>query len=1053
MSYIITDNNLIWGRLKRILNMKKGIQVKDKGGITTRALAREIVLYSLTREGGDTIPEIREVSDDMAALILRKTALDLFSKGKLDFYTEEMLKDPVTAREIYRIMKDIRLGEENAPDYSASPRLMDFEKIKDSFLMKLSAENIYDDARFLCCAVKLLEEEDFRKSFCCEGDKTGTFHLNPLTFMEEELEKNLGEANEVSRYSAEELLPEQLRQVFFYKAYGMENEIRFITKKIIEDKIPFGNVNIFYSSNAYEGYIKSVLDREGIPFSFVTGSAPSDGYITLIKDILDWAIGGYRYVDYLRIFRNYLLSDLCFGVKVHRDKEIGWGLMPYLVKSGKRLGGLREEKEKAEKDPEADEKRVKKVENRIRYYEAMQALTGIFADQESTTLSALYEIIYRFLKEYTKKKNKYRKKGLSQLGKKRSDIGAISEEMGMMSLPEALKQLREIIEGIRFTDSEKADTVSVAKIGGVCISERENHFFVGLSAREFTEKVCDSAVMSDNELRRMVKDPLAVAEGINEKREEDTKETIRHLSGNVYLSYCFFDTADILECSPADIFLSLLGDRSPEDIDRIGFDQIGFGQISSDKMQFESHFPDLPEPEKNGEKTETKKTEENENAGNEDVDNEDVDNEDVDNEDVDKINVSESNDDESDDDEFEDDEFEDDEFDDDEFEDDEFDDDEFEDDEFEDDEFEDDEFEDDEFEDDEFEDDEFEDDEFEDDEYDDDESGEDDTEEETEDSYEDDAERIWPLFVGKGKFKDLRLSASSIQSIINCKRAFLYSRMLYIPDYSEYAVESEDWLPPTVRGTYAHEILQRYFESVKDDTGKLPDDFDESRFLSVAESIYTEYRKEYPAHNDMIAEKKNKEYIDLLQVYLTELHEEFKKDGWRLLCMEGVFEAKDLINPEIMIESRMDRIDYRINPETNTPEYRIVDYKTGTKKYLEEKVTAEPPKQIQHELYMRVLDYCLRNSLGYKDEQGEDHSLLPGECKKTEYHFIFEEPENRKLECVMKDDVYNYVCQVVRDLFLNEKGVRLVNYQKLGKDEADDHCKYCSYKEVCRSAK
>ena len=110
-----------------------------------------------------------------------------------------------------------------------------------------------------------------------------------------------------------------------------------------------------------------------------------------------------------------------------------------------------------------------------------------------------------------------------------------------------------------------------------------------------------------------------------------------------------------------------------------------------------------------------------------------------------------------------------------------------------------------------------------------------------------------------------------------------------------------------------------------------------------------------------------------------------------------------------------------------------------------------PPMQIQHELYMRVLNYCLQKKLGYTDEQGIQHSLIPGECKKTEYHFIFDEPENRKLECSLNESVFKWISTEVNKMFLSAEGVKLPNYQK-SEDKAKIHCKYCSYADICSSA-
>ena len=81
-----------------------------------------------------------------------------------------------------------------------------------------------------------------------------------LTALEERflslLLKTVGLVPEKLTFFSEE---EQKVQYGFFKAYGIPNEIRYVINKIVEEGIPYGQVNLFYTSPMYENFIKVIL--------------------------------------------------------------------------------------------------------------------------------------------------------------------------------------------------------------------------------------------------------------------------------------------------------------------------------------------------------------------------------------------------------------------------------------------------------------------------------------------------------------------------------------------------------------------------------------------------------------------------------------------------------------------------------------------------------------------------------------------------------------------------------------------------------------------------
>ena len=993
MSYIILDNNLMWGRVKRLIN--KTEDVKGLTGTTPLEIAKEVIYYSFARKAGslDSIPNIVEISNETAVFILQKAALEERDLGKAEFYgpgekkaetdpePNRILEDIETCKELYRVIKEQHLSGKKECDKEFDSRIKSLNTIDLSFHSRLGDrigekdDELFDDACFITEAVSLLESDedlrnDFIKSKTADGELLA-YHLNEQSYCVDRLEELLG----VKKIEKKDLYKTEEPTISFYKAYGVENEIRYIVNKIIKEKIPFGDVNIFYSSDKYEGYIKSVLGREGIPYSFVTGRTPSDRYITLFKNIITFASNDFMYADYRTICRSYLMSNICFGINLQDDCEIGWGRHPYLAKAKMKKKELEEDRIRIEAGTDwyeglSDEDKKDKLEknnNKKQYYEMMETLVGIFSE-ESTTLQELYTSIVDFLKNYTNRHNLERGKGLAALKDRLPQMAIISDQLGEIEMEKALSVLSDFADGIMFHDAEDAGSVTVEKMGKVSISDRTKSFFVGLSYSDFYSKSSESPVMTDEEMELLFIKPLIISKDVNEKKEENVKKTIQEMNGKVYLSYSYFDTQRILENSPADIYLDYLdtyknkpaASGNSSDIEEvIGFDELGTEDMKFQDIDYVAEVEAIKEAAK-----QAKAAEESEEIVTDD------------DEDSDGIDSREE----------------------------------------------------------------------------DEEDGYD--EEDEEDEYDEEDEVIIERY----------LSASKIQNIINCSRAFKYQNDLYLPGESEIDVDSKEWMSVSLKGTYIHEILQRYFEEIIiDDDGSIKPDYDESIYKKVEEELYEKYIKQYPYWNLDVVKDCRETYNKGIELYLKKTHEDFKNNGWKVFCTEGRFRFYGLLESDVeesfddfdelrvYLTGIMDRVDYR--EEDGQRYYRIVDYKSGRKKTQAEKL--EKQKLIQHDLYMRVLKHLATNDGTIKSSGKDNETKVPdGNCELAEYHFPFEEKEDDQvLVCGLDDSLYDHMIEKINVYFsqdYDDDGFATINEIDT---KNDDRCKYCDYINICRTAK
>lgn len=583
MSYIILDSNSVWGRYKRILN-NSGIPVIGKTETTISALAAEVVIYNASIEGARTgkLTDIRHISSNGAVIVLRSIAMSLEKDGKLEYYKQKVLDDIATCNEIYRIINLLRLEEiKSDADFTSRPGLKDLKIIWESFENELEDKKLYDSSRMIIEAVNLLKDEAFKNDFLASlgSDTIECFHEEDLSFMEKNLESLLN-VKDISAEIESNLKSRRVEpKLHYYKAYGRENELRKIVEVIKTEGIPFGDINLFISSQLYEGYIQAVLGREGIPCSFITGRAPVDSYYRLMNDILDFAKNGFYYADFRRICRNSLFSNVCYGMNLQNDANIGWGKELYVLRADTRIDEINKTIDEIENNSELtdEEKNNRKIyqSRKKKFYEMMRDLALIFEDA-NTTLSKLYNSLVSFLNDYSNAKNSQRKSSLADLKNSCGEISDISERTGVISLDRALLFFCDYISNVSVTDSERSDSVSVIRMGSHYFSDRKHNFFVGLSFGDFSVTTTDSPVMSDKEMLHVFCSENVLAKYKNKKKEEAARSTIDNASGDVYLSYTYYDTSRLLDMTPHDIYVDYC---QPDEEENIVFTSIGTGTL------------------------------------------------------------------------------------------------------------------------------------------------------------------------------------------------------------------------------------------------------------------------------------------------------------------------------------------------------------------------------------------------------------------------------------------------------------------------------------------
>ena len=304
----------------------------------------------------------------------------------------------------------------------------------------------------------------------------------------------------------------------------------------------------------------------------------------------------------------------------------------------------------------------------------------------------------------------------------------------------------------------------------------------------------------------------------------------------------------------------------------------------------------------------------------------------------------------------------------------------------------------------------------------------------------------------------LQFSPSSLDTLLACPAKYNYQKNRRIPEEDYAQPDSSVWLGAADKGTYFHLVLQKYVETVfvgKDTVSPEPDmDLFEKVFKEATEQTLELVPIESPA-----AARQDQEDVKEAAVrYLQRLHREFSDPAcpWHVLAGEkkfgrdgeqGLQQDCEYIyytepdSPETMqmVENHdlfhltftgiIDRLDGYVDAG-GTQHFRIVDYKTGTRKNFEKyKMEGKNRrKTTQHSIYRM---YASRF----------------GTVDAFEYHFPFEEEEEsqvysvREFEDLLHDDD-DYIPMVLHTLFVEGFYPPMV---KTG------GCNYCTYSDICLS--
>ena len=286
----------------------------------------------------------------------------------------------------------------------------------------------------------------------------------------------------------------------------------------------------------------------------------------------------------------------------------------------------------------------------------------------------------------------------------------------------------------------------------------------------------------------------------------------------------------------------------------------------------------------------------------------------------------------------------------------------------------------------------------------------------------------------KEYFNERHYSASQLETLANCPYKFFAEKILrpnFIEDPSE-DIEANEF------GTLIHEILKRYYQSIKEekiDLIKTSADDLIKRIFTIAEKAISDFNLTSPLafyDREKILGISGVKSDSILYRFVLNEKEELKS-GFFPFLLEQEFNSKELNIHELIgveLKGTIDRID--VNHENKT--YRVIDYKTGSSDFT--KAEVENGLALQLPLYSFVTKFILKNNFGL------DYEFQGAYIYSLKYNSEYFKLDDKKIDsAIIKNSV-----ECVKK-FVSSANEGKFNSQQKGRKK---FCKYCEYFYLCR---
>ncbi len=593
--------------LKKIIS-RQGLNALNFHQTTLFDLARRFSLHEF-------IQNKYNILDHSLGLVMIMQILKQLSEEKDLFYFQLPLITPGLARTVFRTIKEIRvagyLSQNWLPQVApGSGKMKDLHRVMVEYERQLQVKGLVDEARLYLLAADTQYREDDTFFLAPSNLQMNTveqlFFNRIIKSAAHILEIPCPEATitpysfSLSRKNHQVISPEKAVLDFlnhkkstkvklpepdieFFHTHGEYTEVREILRKIFEERIPFGQIQILYTSQEpYTQYFYQLLHSshdfadlasQKIPVTYHSGihiknSCPGK----LFFDLLEWMNDNYSIRRLFTLLNSgHINLHLTDPFKINefasllRQSPIGWGRERYLP--GIRLAIKEREKRMDNASPDQRQR----YQTEIKFYRLIQdwieKIFSLIPDggfESRVSLGILARGVGQIIHDFSViEDHQLDEEALSVITQKMGILERhVNEEM---AYGEALSILGDALSNEHIFCSEPcAGKLHIASYKKGVWMDRPYTFIAGMDSHKFPGNIDDGTVFLETE-KKPYRQLLTDSE---KSRMEQVRflHLILSLRGKKVLSYSCSDTINNQEQSPSPMLLQLyrLVKKNPE---------------------------------------------------------------------------------------------------------------------------------------------------------------------------------------------------------------------------------------------------------------------------------------------------------------------------------------------------------------------------------------------------------------------------------------------------------------------------------------------------------
>lgn len=534
---------------------REGYKTLNLKPITLQRLAFEICEEYIV--SGDKLI----IDDILGSNLIMDILKDLHKKDPEGFFFKKDLIDTRTAEEVYRVIVELKHN-----NLGAFPEEKDLNLIYEEYQRRLGQLNAMDYQDIIVKAREMEGLDSYRQkviglAYNIEFENVEKLLLEKL-IKEDTVRIIMPVKSLVDKpknyYFKEEIgiSQEEGKSIHFYEAYGHKNEIQYVIDDIMKKNIALDEVVLAYTNGKYADLINIEFESSSLPISFGQGlGIKASSVYRFVETIFNWAQNYYSIKEIRPIFIN---RDLKIDLeKVRTQGSISPASMYEELIRSKVLYG----RDNYKRILEMGENSLKEegladyiVDRRLWLKEFFQDLFQGLPSEDIICLGDYIPGLVKIIDKYVRIFNKYDGAALGVVYETLSLIENIDIEVTREEYFDIV--LSYIGQGRILRTQAQPGQVFCTTYKNAGYTGRKHLYLIGLDSDSLSNKVMESPILLDS-MRREISENLAFAKEGYKYKKYKIRELITGDFENISIGFSNFDTVDVKEKSPSQIYTEL----------------------------------------------------------------------------------------------------------------------------------------------------------------------------------------------------------------------------------------------------------------------------------------------------------------------------------------------------------------------------------------------------------------------------------------------------------------------------------------------------------------